>query len=178
MNIESLREELTEVRISAMGKSFLPLMSQMTSDRIQPDIRTENNRIEQAHVLLSKKFSKATDDSDIVLSGETYQISALSGKGLFDEYSQLRWSEEIFNSYLSLINQKSSSHYLFDTLTTTRMFSCLQDTEAQLALVKSKGTYQYYMFPVLTEGFLTLYLVIPNEKQLTIFSTQASCINQ
>jgi hypothetical protein len=34
MNIEILREEMTEVKISAMGKSLLPLMSQLTSDRL------------------------------------------------------------------------------------------------------------------------------------------------
>lgn len=91
------------------------------------------------------------------------------------------WSEEIFNCFLSLFNQKSSSHYLFDTLTTTKLFTTLlTNPEAQKALVISKGTtYRQYFFPVLNEGgFLTMYLVTPEEKQLTIFSSQASKIDQ
>ena len=72
MMIESLREEMTEVKISAMGKSLLSLMSQMTSDKIQPEIRSEHNRIYQAQEYLSGKLSRVLDDSDIVLSGETY----------------------------------------------------------------------------------------------------------
>ena len=72
MMIESLREEMTEVKISAMGKSLLSLMSQMTSDKIQPEIRSEHNRIYQAQEYLNGKLSRVLDDSDIVLSGETY----------------------------------------------------------------------------------------------------------
>ncbi len=72
MNIEILREEMTEVKISAMGKSLLPLMSQMTSDRLQPEIRTEHNRIEYAHEFFNNRFTATSDDSDIVFSGETY----------------------------------------------------------------------------------------------------------
>ena len=91
------------------------------------------------------------------------------------------WSEEIFNCFLSLLNQKSSSHYLFDTLITTKLFTTLlRNPEAQKALVASKGnTYRQYLFPVLNEGgYLTMYLVTPEEKQLTIFSNQASKIDQ
>ncbi len=72
MNIEILREEMTEVKISAMGKSLLPLMSQMTSDRLQPEIRTEHNRIEYTHEFFNNRFTASSDDSDIVFSGETY----------------------------------------------------------------------------------------------------------
>jgi hypothetical protein len=100
---------------------------------------------------------------------------------LFDDYSEaVIWSEEIFNCFLSLLNQKSSSCYLFDTLSTTKLFTALSaNSDAQKALVASKGTaYRQFLFPVLNEGgYLTIYLVTPEEKQLTIFSNQASKID-
>jgi hypothetical protein len=66
-------------------------------------------------------------------------------------------------------------------LTTTRLFSTLlANPEAQKGLVASKGNaFRQYFFPVLNEGgYLTMYLVTPEEKQLTIFSNQASKIDQ
>jgi hypothetical protein len=44
----------------------------MTSDKMQPDIRTEHNRIQHAQEYLFEKISKVKDQSEIVLSGDNY----------------------------------------------------------------------------------------------------------
>lgn len=83
-----------------------------------------------------------------MLSGDTYQLSAYSAKLLFDDYATLKWSEEIFNCYIALLNQKTSSYYIFDTLTASAMLARVADLDLLHKSFASK-THEHFILPIL-----------------------------